>query len=174
MEGIILSVTGRFVLVASAVWDALGKVHALCLPGGGSPVLADCRACNVMVRCVVHSSHHCCHLAWHSVSHVFCTHSLPLPWGKDKVLPCLQLLYLADPSHSFVPVAVFWGGSRNTVCYGIDLHLLGWGRVSDLVGLSCVICERSCGTGVYMAPLRYGSWTLTGQVELEKSETHLS
>ncbi len=37
-------------LVASAVWDALAKVHVLCLPGGGSPVLADCRPCNVMVK----------------------------------------------------------------------------------------------------------------------------
>lgn len=39
-------------LVAPAVWDALAKVHALSLPGGGSPVLADCRPCNVMVKYV--------------------------------------------------------------------------------------------------------------------------
>ncbi len=39
-------------LVAPAVWDALAKVHALSLPGGGLPVLADCRPCNVMVRYV--------------------------------------------------------------------------------------------------------------------------
>ena len=42
-------------LVASSVMDALAKVHALSLPGGGSPALADCRPCNVMVRYVVHS-----------------------------------------------------------------------------------------------------------------------
>ena len=39
-------------LVAPAVWDALAKVHALSLPGGGAPVLADCRPCNVMVKYV--------------------------------------------------------------------------------------------------------------------------
>ena len=39
-------------VVAPAVWDALAKVHALSLPGGGSPVLADCRPCNVMVKYV--------------------------------------------------------------------------------------------------------------------------
>jgi len=40
-------------LLAPAVWDALAKVHALSLPGGGSPVLADCRPCNVMVKYVI-------------------------------------------------------------------------------------------------------------------------
>ncbi|KAL0049923.1 hypothetical protein WJX82_000834 [Trebouxia sp. C0006] len=40
------------VLVAPAIWDALAKVHALSLPGGGAPVLADCRPCNVMVKSV--------------------------------------------------------------------------------------------------------------------------
>ena len=40
------------VLVAPAIWDALAKVHALSLPGGGAPVLADCRPCNVMVKYV--------------------------------------------------------------------------------------------------------------------------
>lgn len=39
-------------LVAPAVWDALAKVHTLSLPSGGSPVLADCRSCNVMVKYV--------------------------------------------------------------------------------------------------------------------------
>ena len=40
-------------LIVPAVWDALAKVHALSLPGGGSPVLADCRPCNVMVKYVI-------------------------------------------------------------------------------------------------------------------------
>lgn len=33
-----------------AVLAALDRVHALCLPNGGSVVLADCRPCNVMVK----------------------------------------------------------------------------------------------------------------------------
>ncbi len=37
-------------MVEPAVLDALDRVHALCLPGGGLPVLADCRPCNVMVK----------------------------------------------------------------------------------------------------------------------------
>ena len=41
-------------LVAPAVCDALAKVHTLSLPSGGSPVLADCRPCNVMVKYVIH------------------------------------------------------------------------------------------------------------------------
>lgn len=41
------------VLVAPAVWDASAKVHTLSLPSGGSPVLADCRLCNVMVKYVI-------------------------------------------------------------------------------------------------------------------------
>lgn len=40
------------VLVAPAIWGALAKVHALSLPSGGAPVLADCRPCNVMVKSV--------------------------------------------------------------------------------------------------------------------------
>ena len=40
-------------LVAPAVWDALAKVHRMSLPSGGSPVLADCRPCNVMVKYVI-------------------------------------------------------------------------------------------------------------------------
>ena len=39
--------------IQPAVWDALAKVHALSLPGGGSPVLADCRPCNIMVKYVI-------------------------------------------------------------------------------------------------------------------------
>ena len=39
--------------VAPAVWEALAKVHKLSLPGGGVPVLADCRPCNIMVKYVV-------------------------------------------------------------------------------------------------------------------------
>ena len=33
-----------------AVLAALERVHALRLTNGGSPVLADCRPCNVMVK----------------------------------------------------------------------------------------------------------------------------
>ena len=40
--------------VAPAVWQALGKVHRLSLPGGGSPVLADCRPCNVLIKYVTY------------------------------------------------------------------------------------------------------------------------
>ena len=36
--------------VQPAVLAALECVHALRLPDGGSPVLADCRPCNVMVK----------------------------------------------------------------------------------------------------------------------------
>ena len=45
-------------LVTPSVMHALAKVHALSLPGGGSPVLADCRPCNVMVRYVVQFLQH--------------------------------------------------------------------------------------------------------------------
>lgn len=37
-------------VVEPVVLDALDRVHALCLPAGGFPVLADCRPCNVMVK----------------------------------------------------------------------------------------------------------------------------
>lgn len=36
--------------VQPAVLAALERVHALRLTNGGSPVLADCRPCNVMVK----------------------------------------------------------------------------------------------------------------------------
>ncbi len=48
----VLSSLSQEDLVAPAIWDALAKVHALSLPGGGAPVLADCRPCNVMVKYV--------------------------------------------------------------------------------------------------------------------------
>ena len=45
--------TARFVAGTPAVSDAVAKVHTLSLPSGGSPLLADCRPCNVMVKFVV-------------------------------------------------------------------------------------------------------------------------
>ncbi len=72
-------------LVVSAVLDALAKVHALSLPGGGSPVLADCRPCNVMVKYVynyfntVVNKHGWPCLTLHSC-HVCLAHLTPWQW----------------------------------------------------------------------------------------------
>ena len=108
-------------LVAPAVMDALAKVHALSLPDGGSPVLADCRPCNVMVRCVV-LLQHCCHCMtgpWHS--HLrYVLHSSDCCKGSKTRLPCfLCLLFL--------------------LIEGIVLDKCVWGKAARLLtsALSC-------------------------------------
>ncbi|KAL0032632.1 hypothetical protein WJX77_011773 [Trebouxia sp. C0004] len=50
MDGALKSFTRRFGSGGASSLGCISQVHTLSLPGGGLPVLADCRPCNVMVR----------------------------------------------------------------------------------------------------------------------------